>query len=545
MGLRHWLTSPRKSRGQSLVELALFLPILLIMVSGLAEIGILANQYINVIEAAREGARYGVDADPMQRELVPDPYGFEPQVSNMECEDDPSTPQGATTDFYAKVACVVIRAVQPAVLSLDDDEIVISVVQVYRDPLFDDADPSNDPPGPKVRILNRLPNQPTNDPAVGDIDNQWRWSGFESSHFSDADIEAYINDNSLSAGVLIVEVYYSYHQTLKLPWMTLLGDPILLSTYTIVPLPAAEPRPTPTNTPTPTITPTPTATNTLTPTPGPTNTPTHTLTPTLTETATGVPTDTPSPTATVCFSGIVNPALSSLTAARLNRWADSFNESGVELTLQLNDNCGNAVMGRTISEITITSSRGVSDTVTASTENPPVNNFFWYDAVSAFVGASTFTATIDADGPGPMGNVQIVGGVPSNINWVCVSGVPNPNANPTFLQLMFTNPADPPMNRRLVYLKVARTVNGGALNSVSFGNASNIIWNTGSAALDIEILSTQWTGSNRTLVATTQRPLLLNFAFAVSGTGTYDITTQWDDGFGGRVCRSAPVTLTP
>ena len=63
----------KKSRGQSLVELALFLPILLIMLSGLVEFGFGLNQYINIVEATREGARFGVDGDPGNEPFKNDP----------------------------------------------------------------------------------------------------------------------------------------------------------------------------------------------------------------------------------------------------------------------------------------------------------------------------------------------------------------------------------------------------------------------------------------------------------------------------------------
>jgi hypothetical protein len=46
-------------RGQSLVEMAFIVPILIIMVVGLIEIGWYANNYINLIEAAKVGARRG------------------------------------------------------------------------------------------------------------------------------------------------------------------------------------------------------------------------------------------------------------------------------------------------------------------------------------------------------------------------------------------------------------------------------------------------------------------------------------------------------
>jgi Flp pilus assembly protein TadG len=50
---------PRSARGQSLVELAVSLVILLYLLSGAVEFGILFFQYVQLRDAAQEGALYG------------------------------------------------------------------------------------------------------------------------------------------------------------------------------------------------------------------------------------------------------------------------------------------------------------------------------------------------------------------------------------------------------------------------------------------------------------------------------------------------------
>src|SRR3990172_7392481 len=52
--------------GQSLVEFTVMLPVLLIMLSGLVEYGILLNYYLDVIDAARDAARFAADGDPLK-----------------------------------------------------------------------------------------------------------------------------------------------------------------------------------------------------------------------------------------------------------------------------------------------------------------------------------------------------------------------------------------------------------------------------------------------------------------------------------------------
>ena len=47
----------KNNRGQALVEFALIIPVLLLLVVGVMEFGLVINQYMIVTEAAREGAR--------------------------------------------------------------------------------------------------------------------------------------------------------------------------------------------------------------------------------------------------------------------------------------------------------------------------------------------------------------------------------------------------------------------------------------------------------------------------------------------------------
>ena len=50
----------RDERGQAVVELALTLPLLLLMVMGMFDFGVMFQRYEIVTNAAREGARVGV-----------------------------------------------------------------------------------------------------------------------------------------------------------------------------------------------------------------------------------------------------------------------------------------------------------------------------------------------------------------------------------------------------------------------------------------------------------------------------------------------------
>jgi Flp pilus assembly protein TadG len=50
----------KKSEGQSIVEFALVLPVLLLLIFAIVEFGIIFNAYVTVVSSAREGARYGL-----------------------------------------------------------------------------------------------------------------------------------------------------------------------------------------------------------------------------------------------------------------------------------------------------------------------------------------------------------------------------------------------------------------------------------------------------------------------------------------------------
>ncbi len=50
----------KNQKGQALVELAITLPILLLLVMGIAQFGMMLNAYLTIQNSAREGARLGI-----------------------------------------------------------------------------------------------------------------------------------------------------------------------------------------------------------------------------------------------------------------------------------------------------------------------------------------------------------------------------------------------------------------------------------------------------------------------------------------------------
>ena len=57
---RLFRTRRHRSRGQTLVEFALVFPIFILLMAGIADFGFGLYQYMNVINAARIGARFGI-----------------------------------------------------------------------------------------------------------------------------------------------------------------------------------------------------------------------------------------------------------------------------------------------------------------------------------------------------------------------------------------------------------------------------------------------------------------------------------------------------
>jgi len=197
-------------RGQSLVELALFFPIILLMLSGLLEFGFLLNQYLNLMDGPREGARFGVDISPFLEPTDNDDILF---YSNT----DPNHPG---------IAQIVQQAIVPYVLDPTKDDVLITVVSIK-----DGA------------IYRRYPDDPgvTSTPGYFSLYNKY------ATRLTDAQISSKLIGTAPKSGAVCVEMFYNYKQVLALPWITIfVPDPITLHMFAVAPLPAAAPpEPTP------------------------------------------------------------------------------------------------------------------------------------------------------------------------------------------------------------------------------------------------------------------------------------------------------------
>lgn len=182
------------------MEFTIMLPVLLIMLSGLVEFGFLLNHYLDVIDAARETARFGSNIDP----LTP--------------SSDDLLACGSTAYFYRILRCLAEDNLDPQI-TLDParDDIVISAFSASGSSVTRFPGPSG-----------------------------WSYYGNEGSELSDAEVAARLDPSAPATGFIMVEIFYNYDMILKLPWITaFVPDPVRLHAYSIMPNSAVEPTPTP------------------------------------------------------------------------------------------------------------------------------------------------------------------------------------------------------------------------------------------------------------------------------------------------------------
>ncbi len=208
----------RKNKGQSFIELAIVGLVLLLLLTGLVETSILLNQYITVVDAAREGARYGSTGktDPYIR----NPTG--PYTDNPEFFDNIDLIIEGANSSNPPSGTVGNGALDPIILKDSAKEDVI--ITFYR------------VVGGSIE-------------AVYPTSGHWhKFYPGQTTQVTWAQIQTTLslNPTSLDTGVLVVEIFYSYHQLLKMPVFTnVIPDPINVHTYAIMPLPLAKPTPSP------------------------------------------------------------------------------------------------------------------------------------------------------------------------------------------------------------------------------------------------------------------------------------------------------------
>ncbi|MDT7885155.1 MAG: TadE/TadG family type IV pilus assembly protein [Thermoflexus sp.] len=192
----------RGRRAQSIVELAILLPLFLILIAGLTEIGFAIAAYLSLQDAVREAARFGADGDPCL------------YADRQEDPRDPAAVCGSDL-FLNPISQRFDEAFQPYALNSGlGDDLVISAFGIRQD----------------GTLAWRLPR---------DAPNGWSRFNNQSSRVTNEAIAAQVG-HSPSKGILIVEAYYHYRQRLGLfTWIFPEIIPMYASAW--MPLPSVDP----------------------------------------------------------------------------------------------------------------------------------------------------------------------------------------------------------------------------------------------------------------------------------------------------------------
>ena len=194
----------QSGKGQSLVEITISLPLLLMLLSGMVEFGFMLNYKLSLLDATREVARLFSNFDPI---------------------DDPNTTVNEADVFYPSAVDQVLVVLEPQDINDTSRKIHLRNDTEHPDDVVISVYSVND--------------------GIATLVNDYHWSNNQPSRFDAAKIENRLIASAPATGVLVVEVFYHYDQILGLPWLGFLPNPTLLYAHTVMPNSAAEPTPTP------------------------------------------------------------------------------------------------------------------------------------------------------------------------------------------------------------------------------------------------------------------------------------------------------------
>ena len=217
-------------RGQSFVELALVLPVLLILLLGVVEVAVFIGRYLDLLDLTREAARWASVRDPFQTHHVgsrscsnPDYYDF---YFLTACTFSPPQGSNLCTDATFCNGMNFSLPLNPAT-----DDVVISVYTVSGN-----------------IVTNVWPSPNGYWSLYGNWQKDCQGNVVRTQpHFTRDVVQDLLSDFSTpNKGFVAVEVYYCYEQMLKIPIFTqFVPDPFQINAFTIMPLPAAQPTATP------------------------------------------------------------------------------------------------------------------------------------------------------------------------------------------------------------------------------------------------------------------------------------------------------------
>jgi Flp pilus assembly protein TadG len=241
-----------RQKGQGLVELALVLPVILLLFMGIVELGFALNNYLAVIDAARTGSRYAATLSHTNTDTIPIDISAV-DIDVQVC--DPSTKTISSSDFYINTYCVVSSglAQEKPTVSLDitngEDDVVITVMSINGKNIPpaptppDTAQPS--PTGPVYTQAQVTNVYPMNAGWSYALNKKGYLKRNQSTRFDATKVNAIVGTRPdlANCGIVIVEVFNRYKQMLGFDWLTRYVPANLnLYAYTIMPMTSAEPR---------------------------------------------------------------------------------------------------------------------------------------------------------------------------------------------------------------------------------------------------------------------------------------------------------------
>ncbi len=179
-------------RGQSMVEMALTIPILLLVLAGTLEVGWYFNVRLNFQDASRESGRIAADASMEIYHANHNHHSPAYDGSSIDCKSD-----SKTLDVYELAACRALESFQNTFNRNSDsgwDDIVVSVYQTQN--------------GQITQIL----------PA--DSNGSWSLTGAQRGQITSEYISQHVSHPDwacpLTIGYVAVEIFYTHKQLLGL-----------------------------------------------------------------------------------------------------------------------------------------------------------------------------------------------------------------------------------------------------------------------------------------------------------------------------------------